>query len=262
MKLLQTLKSTAVVCVLAIIPTFGMAQGVPTIDTRNLLQQLQIVEQLITDAVLQNEQITQLIEQVRLLDEQLKKLEEIEELLSNPTDVLGLAMGIDLDGLLNGEFDVEMMSTILRGARGDWSGLTGDGAERFEGLIGRALTGAGTSQENITAQANSELPAAQRNATATASGAATSAAAEVAYAEAGQSVERVTRLVTEIGSLDTLKESVDHNTRVTAELAIAMAAMWQLESVQTMNVGLSGVLDAATLAEIEKFTTFDQPEFD
>ena len=109
--------------------------------------------------------------------------------------------------------------------------------------------------------ATSGVPEAERNAAATTTGAATSAAAEVAYAEAGQSVQRVGVLVAEIQNLDSLKASVDHNTRVTAELAIAMAAMWQLESVQTMNVGMTGVLDAATLADIEKFTDFTQPDF-
>ncbi|WP_255522464.1 type IV secretion system protein [Paracoccus sp. NBH48] len=110
--------------------------------------------------------------------------------------------------------------------------------------------------------ATSGVPEAERNAAATTTGAATSAAAEVAYAEAGQSVQRVGVLVAEIQNMDSLKASVDHNTRVTAELAIAMAAMWQLESVQTMNVGMTGVLDAATLADIEKFTDFTQPDFD
>jgi type IV secretion system protein VirB5 len=108
--------------------------------------------------------------------------------------------------------------------------------------------------------AESGDPRRARNATQSASNAATSAAAQVAYDEATTSVLRVERLVTEIANMDTLKKSVDHNTRVTAELAVAMAALWQLESVQTMNVGLMGVADAATLAEIEKFTDFTAPD--
>ncbi|KIT16572.1 type IV secretion system protein [Jannaschia aquimarina] len=238
------------------------AQGVPTIDSANLLRQIQILEQLAADAGIQAEQLGQLAEQVRVLEEHLTRLEEIQALLSDPTEVLSLALGIDLDGLLEGEFDAEMLGTILRGARGDWSGITGGAAPDFEAAIDRALSGSGTSQEQITAMAESDDPAAQRNATATTSNAATSAAAEIAYEEAGQSVQRVGVLIGEIENLDTLKQSVDHNTRVTAELAVAMAALWQLESVQTMNVGLNGVLDAATLADIEQFVDFTQPEFD
>lgn len=244
------------------VPTATYAQGVPVIDTRSLVQQLETFQQLLVDAGLQEEQIAKLIEQIELLDQQLSKLTEIEDLLSDPTAVLELALGADLDGILEGEFDADMVGTLLQGARGDWSGLQGEGAEAFQNRVTAALEGGGTSQDNITAMANSGVPEAERNATATTTGAATSAAAEVAYEEAAQSVERTRLLVTEIAEMNSLKESVDHNTRVTAELAIAMAAMWQLESVQTMNVGMNGVLDAATLADIEKFTDFTQPEFE
>lgn len=236
------------------------AQGVPTIDTRNLLQQLQVYEQLLEDAGIQTDQLGKLAEQVQLLDQQLSKLRDVEALLKDPTQVLSLALGPELDGLLNGKFDLEMAGTILRGARGDWGGLADGASARLEGLIGNVFTSAGTSQEKITAQAESGDPRQERNATQSASNAATSAAAQVAYEEATTSVRRVETLVTEIANMDTLKKSVDHNTRVTAELAVAMAALWQLESVQTMNVGLMGVADAATLAEIEKFTDFTAPD--
>lgn len=265
MKFLSTVATTATLALPvagAFIPSASYAQGVPVIDTRSLLQQLETFQQLLVDAGLQEEQIAKLIEQIELLDQQLNKLTEIEDLLSDPTAVLELALGADLDGILEGEFDADMVGTLLRGARGDWSGLQGAGAEGFQERITAALEGGGTSQDQVTAMANSGVAEAERNATATTTGAATSAAAEVAYEEAAQSVERVGVLVAEIPNMDSLKESVDHNTRVTAELAIAMAAMWQLESVQTMNVGMTGVLDAATLADIEKFTDFTQPEFE
>ena len=259
---LAPVTSVSVSAVVALAPTSTYAQGVPVIDSRNLLQQLQTFQQLLVDMGLQEDQIAKLIEQIGLLEEQLSQLQEIEDLLSDPTAVLELALGGDLDGILEGEFDLDMVGTLMSGARGDWSGLQGDGADAFKDRIATALEGGGTSQTQITAMANSGVPEAERNATATATGAATSAAAEIAYVEAAQSVERVGVMVGEIQNLDSLKESVDHNTRVTAELAIAMAAMWQLESVQTMNVGMNGVLDAATLADIEKFTDFSQPDFE
>lgn len=246
---------------LSVSPLAATAQGVPTVDTKNLLQQLQIVQKLAEDAGIQTQQLQGLIEQIGILEDQLDKLEELEQLLSNPTEVLGLALGVDLDGLLEGEFDAEMLGTILRGARDDWGGLSDATAGDFTAAVNRALEGSGTSQEEITTLATSGNLEAERNATATTSNAATSAAAEIAYEEAGNSVERVRVLVGEIGNLDSLKQSVDHNTRVTAELAIAMAALWQLESVETMNTGLMGVIDAATLADIEQFMDFTQPEF-
>jgi type IV secretion system protein VirB5 len=282
MNILNTLKSTALAAPVALaaslaiaVPLFGVgvavsaafvpasvhAQGVPVIDARSLLQQLETYKQQLVDEILQEEQIAKLVEQVRLLEDQLAQLEEIQALVSNPSDILGLVLGSDLDGILEGEFDLNMVDTLLRGSKGDWSGLKGAGADAFKERLSAAFEGGGTSQEKVTALANSGNVQAERNATATTAGAATSAAAEVAYEEAAQSVERVEVLVTEIANMESLKESVDHNTRVTAELAIAMAAMWQLESVQTMNVGFSGVLDAATLADIEKFNDFTQPEF-
>ena len=60
--------------------------------------------------------------------------------------------------------------------------------------------------------------------------------------------------------MDELKESVDLNTRVTAELAIALVAMWQLEAVQTVADGTGGVIDAATIAEEQRFMEFTLPE--
>jgi type IV secretion system protein VirB5 len=57
-----------------------------------------------------------------------------------------------------------------------------------------------------------------------------------------------------------LKDSVDLNTRVTAELAIALVAMWQLEAVQTVGSGQAGVIDAATIAEERRFLDFTLPD--
>ncbi|MEL6100422.1 MAG: type IV secretion system protein [Pseudomonadota bacterium] len=238
------------------------AQGVPTIDGRNLLQEIQQLEQLAKDFGIQTEQLQALIEQIRNLEQQLAQLEEMRRLISDPTRIIGLAMGPEFDGILEGEFDLDMVGAIARGARGDWSGVIGGNADQVVARIEGAFTSAGTSQAEITAMSESSDPIMRNNATGAASNAATSAAAEVAYEEAQQSRERVVQLVDEIGALDGLKESVDHNTRVTAELAIAMAAMWQLESVQTINAGMGGVLDAATASEIQKYNDFTLPDFE
>lgn len=259
MSFLSFTRSAALAASVALTPPMASAQGVPTIDTRSVLQQLQIYQQLLQDAGIQTEQLAKLVEQIKLFEKQLAKLEEIEAMLSDPTSVLSMALGVDLDGILEGELDVEMVGTILKGARGDWSDLSGSAGDFVAG-VDRALEGAGTSQAEVTDLAQSGNPAAERNATATTTAAATSAAAEIAYEEAGQAVERAELMVAEIANMATLKESVDHNTRVTAELAIAMAALWQLESVQTMSDGMGGVLDAATIADIEKFTDFTQPD--
>ena len=86
------------------------------------------------------------------------------------------------------------------------------------------------------------------------------AAAQTSYEEACQSLQRVDRLVGMIGDMEELKDSVDLNTRVTAELAIALVAMWQLEAVQTVGDGTGGVIDAATIAEEQRFMDFTLPD--
>ena len=49
-----------------------------------------------------------------------------------------------------------------------------------------------------------------------------------------------------IPDMEDLKASMDHNTRVTAELAIAMTRMWELEAIQTLGAGNAGALPADT----------------
>ena len=87
-----------------------------------------------------------------------------------------------------------------------------------------------------------------------------SAAAQNSHAEAAQSLERIERLVEMIPDMADLKESMDHNTRVTAELAIAMTRMWELEAIQTVGAGNAGVVDAATIAEERRYMDFTLPE--
>ncbi|MEJ6396027.1 type IV secretion system protein [Gymnodinialimonas sp. 2305UL16-5] len=239
----------------------AMAQGVPTIDSRSLLQQIQILEQMLQDMGIQNQQLTQIIEQVNLLQQQIAQLEQIQSLLEDPESIVAMLMGDELDGLLQGNFDLSMVETIVSGVNGDWSGIAEGVSGEFEASVNRVLEGAGTSPEGIAALAESPNPIARLNATATTTGAATSAAAEVAYQEAQQSVQRVQVLVEDISNMRSLRAALDHNTRVTAELAIAMASMWQLESVQTMGTGMGGVLDAATFAEIQRFSDLTPPDY-
>ena len=68
-----------------------------------------------------------------------------------------------------------------------------------------------------------------------------------------ESLEQVHELVQEIPDTEGLKEAIDLNTRVTAELSIALANIWNMESAQLMGMGEAGVMDAATAAEEQKF---------
>ena len=53
----------------------ALAQGVPVVDTQNIAQNIQQLRQMIEDEILQNEQLTQLREQLATLTDQLAELQ-------------------------------------------------------------------------------------------------------------------------------------------------------------------------------------------
>ena len=249
--------SAIITCaMLAVSP--AIAQGVPTIDTRNIAQEIRQLQQMLEDFGIQTDQLDTLLEQLDLVQQQLDTLNETYAALTGATDIIEMAMGGDLDGLLDQEFG-DLLGTIRQIQSGDFSGLIGNAAPEMEGRMTQALEDAGFDQDSLSDMASSGNPGAERIASQAGTGAMMSAAAENSYDEAAQSLERVEQLVSLIPDMETLKEAVDHNTRVTAELAIAMTRMWELEAIQTVGAGQSGVVDAATLAEERRYMNFTLP---
>ncbi len=240
----------------------AQAQGVPVVDTQNIAQNIQQLRQMIEDEILQNEQLTQLREQLATLTDQLAELQRTYEALTRLAElpeIIRTQMEDELNGLLDQEFG-DIIATIKAIKTGDFSGLTGSGASEIETQMDRVLADLGFDEDTLAEMARSGNPGAGRVATMATTGALVSAAAQNSYEDAGQSLERVDRLVGLIDEMDELKESVDLNTRVTAELAIALVAMWQLEAIQTVGDGTGGVIDAATIAEEQRFMEFTLPE--
>lgn len=242
----------------------AVAQGVPTVDTQNITQEIQQLRQMIEDEVLQNEQLVQLREQFATLQEQLAQLQDtyaaLTGLMELPT-VIRTEMEDELNGLLDQEFG-DILTTIDAIREGDFSRLAGNSAGRIETQMTRVLAEAGFDEDTLREMATGGNDGASRTATRATTGAVMSAAAQTSYEEAGQSLQRVDRLVGMIGDMEELKDSVDLNTRVTAELAIALVAMWQLEAVQTVGTGQTGVIDAATIAEEQRYMDFTLPELE
>ncbi|MEO1603370.1 MAG: type IV secretion system protein [Pseudomonadota bacterium] len=242
----------------------AVAQGVPTVDTQNIAQEIQQLRQMIEDEVLQNEQLVQLREQFATLQEQLAQLQDtyaaLTGLMELPT-VIRTEMEDELNGLLDQEFG-DILATIDAIREGDFSRLAGNSAGRIETQMTRVLAEAGFDEDTLREMATGGNEGASRTATRATTGAVISAAAQTSYEEAGQSLQRVDRLVGMIGDMEELKDSVDLNTRVTAELAIALVAMWQLEAVQTVGTGQTGVIDAATIAEEQRYMDFTLPELE
>ncbi len=250
--------SAIITCaMLAVSP--AIAQGVPTIDTRNIAQEIRQLQQMLEDFGIQTDQLDTLLEQLDLVQQQLDTLNETYAALTGATNIIEMAMGGDLDGLLDQEFG-DLLDTIRQIQSGDFSGLIGNAAPQMEGRMTQALEDAGFDQVSLSDMASSGNPGAERIASQAGTGAVMSAAAENSYDEAAQSLERVEQLVSLIPDMETLKEAVDHNTRVTAELAIAMTRMWELEAIQTVGAGQSGVVDAATLAEERRYMDFTLPD--
>ena len=256
------LRSTTVAVVLAaalVVP--ASAQGVPTVDTQNIAQEIQQLRQMLTDEVLQNEQITQLLAQLDTLRDQYAQLQDTYAALTGLMELPGIiqtTMEEELNGILDQEFG-DILATVDAIKSGDWSNLSGSGSSEIRTQMERVLAEAGFDEDTLSEMASSGTPGAERTAQAATTGAVTSAAAQNSYSDTGQSLERVDRLVGMIGDMEELKDSVDLNTRVTAELAIAMVAMWQLEAVQTVGAGQMGVIDAATIAEEQRFMDFTLP---
>ena len=240
----------------------ALAQGVPVVDTQNIAQNIQQLRQMIEDEILQNEQLTQLRAQLTTLTDQLAELQRTYEALTRIADlpeIIQTRMEDELNGLLDQEFG-DIQATIRAIRTGDFSGLTGSGASEIETQMDRVLADLGFDEDTLAEMARSGNSGAARTATQATTGALVSAAAQNSYDDAGQSLDRVERLVGLIDDMDELKESVDLNTRVTAELAIALVAMWQLEAVQAVGDGTGGVIDAATIAEEQRFMEFTLPD--
>ncbi len=244
------------------ITTPAFAQGVPVVDTQNIAQNIQQLRQMIEDELLQNEQLVQLREQLSTLTDQLAQLQETYAALTRLAElpeVIATEMEAELNGILDQEFG-DIQATIQAIRTGDFSGLSGSGAGQIQTQMGRVLADLGFDEDTLNEMATSGNAGAERIATQATTGALVSSAAQNSYEDAGQSLERVDRLVGLIDDMDELKESVDLNTRVTAELAIALVAMWQLEAVQTVGDGTGGVIDAATIAEEQNFMEFTIPD--
>lgn len=243
-------------------PTWVEAQGLPVVDTQNIAQNIRQLRQMVEDEILQNEQLNQLREHLATLNEQLLELQRTYDALTGLAElpeIIRTEMEAELNGLLDQEFG-DILATIRAITTGDFSGLSGSGASEIETQMDRVLADLGFDDDTLSEMAQSGNPGAARVATQATTGALVSAAAQNSYDDAGQSLERVERLVGLIDDMGELKASVDLNTRVTAELAIALVAMWQLEAVQTVGDGTGGVIDAATIAEEQRYMDFTLPE--
>jgi type IV secretion system protein VirB5 len=243
-------------------PAPAYAQGVPTVDTQNIAQAIRQLQQMIEDEILQNDQLLQLRDQLTTLRDQYAQLQQTHAALTgfaDLPDIIQTEMEDWLNGLLDQEFG-NITDTIAAVQRGDWSGLTGSSSGQIRTQMEKVLAEHGFDEETLSEMATSGNPGAQRVATQATTGAAVSASAQNSYTEAGQSLERIDRLVGLTGDMETLKESIDLNTRVVAENGIILVSIMQLLAVSTVGDGQAGVIEAAARAEEDRYMDFTMPE--
>ena len=240
----------------------AFAQGVPVVDTQNIAQNIQQLRQMIEDELLQNEQLLQLREQLTTLTDQLAQLQETYAALTRFAElpeVIATEMEAELNGILDQEFG-DIQATIQAIRTGDFSGLSGSGAGEIETQMDRVLAELGFDEDTLSEMATSGNAGAERIATQATTGALVSAAAQNSYEDAGQSLERVDRLVGLIDDMDELKESVDSEHPRDGRTGHCPRGDVAARSRPDRGDGTGGVIDAATIAEEQNFMEFTIPD--
>lgn len=249
--------ATALTVALALQPTGLQAQGVPTIDLTSIAK----IGEVLTEAKLQ---VKEMIASNLKLDEQI--LNQIEQIMTLKAQLDALKNGLTLEALGIPDPDTffddilpdvsDLTGGLTAAKDGSYSGMTASGTvggKPAAQYVEEFFASVGLDVNTVNALAKSENEGAARIGTQANTAAFMSAAAETSAVKAGESLERVNDLVQMIPDTENLKEAVDLNTRVTAELSIALANIWNMESAQLMSMGEAGVMDAATAAEEEKF---------
>ncbi len=238
----------------------GLAQGVPVIDGSNLAKNVEQLQQALQDAENQIEQIQQLKKQIELQMEQITSLEFIGDSLTGFNDIATLynsaedlrdraAKITDLSGfaddLAMGDFDA-LLDNLL-------DGNVTMGEKHAAEQMRETLASAGLTSDRLSQLSSSENPQDKVIAQTAGTSATAIAAAQLSYEEAETSLERVNGLVDEIANQETLKESVDLNTRMAAETNFMLGQMWRLNAAAGLAQGQTGVNWAAEQAKERSF---------
>lgn len=240
----------------AALPIAAFGQGVPTIDVTSIAR----LQEMITEAKAQlREQITQ---NLKLDDQTLKLIEQIglmKNQLAALQDGLSLAdLGLDPKSFLAEilpQFS-DLTKSVTAARSGDWTQVLAGGSlggSSVSSHVEKSFAAAGLDKARVDELAKSDQTSAARIGTAANMSAFMSVAAESSSQASRESLGRINDLV-QIETTN-LKEAIDLNTRVTAELGIALANIWAMEAVQTVGLGEAGIMDAATAAEEEKYLT-------
>lgn len=242
----------------------AFGQGVPTIDVTSIAklqemiaeQKLQLKEQIAQNLKL-DDQTLKLIEQIKTMQAQLDALK----------NGLTLAdLGLDPESFLEDILpDFSDLTASLEAAKsGDWESVLASadalGGQSVSAHVDQTFESAGIDRSEVDELAASDDASTSRIGNQANVNVFLSVAAESSSQAAKESLTRMDGFMQQISETANLKQAIDLNTRVTGELGIALANIWAMEAVQTVGMGEAGVMDAATVAEEEKYLSISLEE--
>lgn len=236
----------------------AIAQGVPTVDTQSIAQQINQIRRMLEDYGIQSDMLDRLGEQLAQLQAQTDELQQIYALLSGKADLKGLLMGDGLDRVLDPK-----MTSILQAAgaaaSGDWSGVAPAYRRDIQAAAQSTMERAGLDPARVETMGQSGSVAERRAASQATTGAMVAASADTAQRESTISLQRLETLVGEIPRQDGIKEAIDLNTRMMAEAVRELILNNQLLAVQSYGMGMSEVSQASAWAQEQEMLDFRMP---
>jgi type IV secretion system protein VirB5 len=212
----------------------AFAQGVPVIDGSNLAQNIEQLQAALRDGL---NEIAALYNDVEDLRARAQKITDLSGFMDN------LSLG-DFDSLLDDLLDGDVTM----------------GERRAADAMRETMASAGFTSEKLTELNDAGNPQGAAIADLAAANAMVIGQAQISYEEAAQSIERIDGLVEAIGDQETLKESIDLNTRMAAETNYMLGQMWRLNAAQGLAQGQNGIDFAAEQARTRSFFDFSGAE--
>lgn len=250
---------SAGMCLSVALPAPVTAQGVPTVDTQSIAQQITQIRRMLEDYGIQSNMLDQLINQLAELQSQTNELQQIYAVLTGNADIQGLLMGDGLDAVL-----APKMTSILQAANsassGDWSGLSSDYREQIQAAAQSTMIGAGLDPARVEDMGRDGNVSEKRAASQATTGAMVAASADTAQRETAVSLQRLDRLVGEIPQQTGIKEAIDLNTRMMGEAVSELIKNNQLLAIQSYGMGMSDVSQASAWAQEQQMLDFTMPD--
>lgn len=242
-------------------PSPLLAQGVPTVDTQSIAQQITQIRRMLEDYGIQSDMLDQLVDQLAELQRQTTELQEIYAVLTGDGDLDGLLMGGALDSVLDPKM-TSIVEAASAAASGDWTGLSSAYRTEIQEAAQASMSGAGLDPSRVEEMGRTGNVAERRAAAQATTGAMVAAAADTAQRESRVSMQRLDRLVDQIPEQDGLKAAIDLNTRMMGEAVRELIASNQMLAVQSYGLGMSDVSQASAWAQEQQMLDFNMPDLE